>query len=371
MRVIDAAAISGTRLTKDGYLLADAKVSRTGIQEYAGSEVGRPEMAVVRVLRPEEEVFSDASMASFAHRPVTADHPPEMVTAANWRRYSRGQSGGEIVRDGDCLRIPLMVADADAIRDVQAGKRELSAGYTCDLDWTAGVTSDGAAYHARMTNLRGNHIAIVARGRAGAECRIGDAIADFTASPTEPKETRMKTILLDGLSIEVSDEGAAAIAKLQGSLSTATAATATATAALSARDGAMDALKATHATELAAANAKVLDAAALDVAITERTSLIDAAKVILGKDFVSTGKSNADIRRAAVAHKLTDAKLVGKDDSYVTAAFDMLTVTATAEVIDPARKAIIDNAPKQGEPSAYAKHVASLADAHLNPAASA
>lgn len=58
MQFTDVVTVAGTRRRDDGYLGADARVARTGIQLYAGHEVGKPEMAVVRVYRPEGEVFS-------------------------------------------------------------------------------------------------------------------------------------------------------------------------------------------------------------------------------------------------------------------------------------------------------------------------
>lgn len=96
----DAVEISGTRRTADGYLVADARVARTGIQTYAGFEVdpdgslGLRDKATVRVYRPDDEVFADAAMRSYAYRPVTNDHPSEAVTADNWRDVSVGQTGG-------------------------------------------------------------------------------------------------------------------------------------------------------------------------------------------------------------------------------------------------------------------------------------
>ncbi|MDT9110918.1 DUF2213 domain-containing protein, partial [Escherichia coli] len=73
-RFTDAVSVSGTRLTNDGYLVAEAKAVRTGIQFYRGSEVGKADMDVVRVWRPEEEVFSADSLQSFSHAPMTLDH---------------------------------------------------------------------------------------------------------------------------------------------------------------------------------------------------------------------------------------------------------------------------------------------------------
>ena len=347
VQLFDAVTLGETRITRAGYLVADARISRTGIQTYLGRELGRPDLERVRVYRGGDEVFSETSLATFAHAPVTDDHPPVMVDAANWRTYARGQTGNEVLRDGQFVRIPMMVTDAAAIAAIQGGKRELSAGYTCDVDFTPGTTPEGDAYDACMRNVVGNHIAIVHRGRAGSECRVGD---------TETQGATMKTIMLDGVSVETTDEGAAAIANMQAAL-------AGAVARVSAKDGEIDALKASHATELAATNAKVLDAAALDAAIAARVAVIDAARGILGKDFDTTGKTDAEVRRAAVAAKLTDARLVGKDDAYVQAAFDTLTATAVADV-DPARAAIIANTPAKDAVSAYDAHVAWLENAH-------
>jgi len=57
MHLTDTVEIAGVRRTRDGYLVADARVARAGIQIYAGREVGRPDLDEVRVWRPEDEVF--------------------------------------------------------------------------------------------------------------------------------------------------------------------------------------------------------------------------------------------------------------------------------------------------------------------------
>src|SRR5690606_15489766 len=130
----DTVTVAGKpRRTKDGYLVADARVARTGIQQYLGSELGKPELPIVRVYRPEESVFHADAMLSYAYRPMTNDHPAEPVTADNWRDVAVGQTGGEVARDGDFVRVPLVLMDATAIADYEAGKRELSMGYEAEI----------------------------------------------------------------------------------------------------------------------------------------------------------------------------------------------------------------------------------------------
>src|SRR5699024_6017608 len=156
-----------SRMTDDGYLVTSVKAARTGIQDYRGDEVGKPGKDVVRIYRPEEEVFSAASMGSYSYHPMTDDHPDEMVDADNWREYAVGFVGGDVARDGDYIRVPLAVMDAKTRDKVRDGKRELSMGYTADMDWTPGETESGEHYDAVQRNIRINHVALVDKGRAG------------------------------------------------------------------------------------------------------------------------------------------------------------------------------------------------------------
>jgi hypothetical protein len=157
----DKIPLSRARRTTDGYLAVQAHVARTGVQLYRGHEVGRPSVDTVRVYRPPEEVFAKDALKSFAHRPMTNDHPPENVDSSNWKKYSIGHTGDEVVRDGEYIRVPMVLMDEQAISDVEGGKRELSAGYMCDLDFVSGTTEDGEPYDAVQRGIRGNHIAVV------------------------------------------------------------------------------------------------------------------------------------------------------------------------------------------------------------------
>lgn len=364
MKFTDTVAVAGTRRREDGYLVADARIARTGIQSYLGGEVGRPDMARVRVYRPGAEVFSRETLKSAAHRPVTNDHPPDLVTAENWKQHAVGQTGDEVRGEGIFLRVPLMVSDASAIRDIEAGKRELSAGYTCELDFTPGRTPSGEAYDAIQKNIRLNHVAIVARGRAGAEVRIGDGVppglpVGWGAAPHDEagdqptKETfamTPKTVTVDGLSIAVSDEAAAAIDGLARRLAEAddriaeSAAAHLATlaerdAALAARDAEIEALRAgwpgmTNGGANGRANGTVEDTADINARAEARANVIAAARAI-ARDVRTDGLSDADIRRAVVAARLGEAAIAGRSAAYIDARFDILTEDAGRASADP------------------------------------
>lgn len=175
MQFFDSAPVAGTRRTADGYLVAEVRTARTGLQTYSGAEAGQPSKPTVTLFRPESEVFSHDSKASYAHKPITVGHPPAGVSAENWRQHAVGHVGDTVSRDGEFIRVPMVLMDAGAVAGIANGTREVSAGYTCDVDWTPGKTADGRAYDGVQRRLRINHVAVVPRGRAGPECRFGDS----------------------------------------------------------------------------------------------------------------------------------------------------------------------------------------------------
>ncbi|GLT02999.1 hypothetical protein GCM10007897_44370 [Sphingobium jiangsuense] len=176
--LMDRAPLERVRKLADGRIAAVARFARSGVYTYSGAEVGEPHIPIVNVYRPDDEVFSQDAMASFAHQAVTFDHPADGVSPANWKKVAVGFTEGRVARDGGFVEIPLMLADAEAIAAYERGEaRELSAGYNCELLWGDGVAPDGTPYQAKQAHIRGNHIALVPQGRAGSACRIGDSLA--------------------------------------------------------------------------------------------------------------------------------------------------------------------------------------------------
>ncbi len=189
----------GTRLSEnisrrepEGYLLClNVPVARTGVQEYLPEELelglpgnGPPgnEDLFVPVYRPEEEVFSPETIASFEAMPVTNDHPPDGVDISNIRALQKGhvhnvrRGTGE---ESDLLLADLIITDPVLIDLILDGKREISCGYTYEL------CEENGQYIQRK--IRGNHVAVVDAGRAGARVSIRDK------KPKEP-ERRTKTM---------------------------------------------------------------------------------------------------------------------------------------------------------------------------------
>jgi hypothetical protein len=171
----DVAVMDKVHRTGDGYLACEARVARVGTQRYKGREVGMHDKDFVVLYRPESEVFSRAAMHSMAFKPVTLTHPGKMVDSKSWGRVAKGYSTGDVVRDGEYVRVPLMLADAAAIDAYESGVRELSVGYTTDIDWTPGTTPTGERYDGVQRDIRANHHALVPVARGGANLRFGDA----------------------------------------------------------------------------------------------------------------------------------------------------------------------------------------------------
>lgn len=157
--------------TAEGYLICrSVPIARTGDQQYTAREVrqdGDPGQTVIVHRRP-EDVFAEETIASFEGKPVTDDHPPENVQAENFASYARGHVQN-VRQAGDNLVGDVYITDAKLASDVKHRvKREISCGYQCDL------VPDGAGGYYQ-TNIRGNHVAVVLRGRAGHDVAIHDA----------------------------------------------------------------------------------------------------------------------------------------------------------------------------------------------------
>lgn len=167
--------------TPEGFLICrDVPIARVGVQEYLGREIGQTERPeeVFKVNRPADEVFSPAAVASFEGKPVTENHPDEDVTSENYAQYIRG-----VVRDvrkgagqyEGCLVADLVVHDGALVRAIQDGKREISCGYNCLWVPTGDHTLE-------QREIRGNHVAVVDKGRAG----HGVAIHDHAMKEVRP-----------------------------------------------------------------------------------------------------------------------------------------------------------------------------------------
>jgi len=170
----DIVKLDGPKIDHRGYLMATARLARSGIQEYL-----MPDGSIRRELRPKEEVFSEDSLQTLAGSAVTNDHPPTPLTADNTKSYSVGHLYGEPIKEdsdeSDLCYIghELTVWDSRTIFDVtKSGKNQISQGYFCDVELSPGIHPEFGPYDAIQRNIRHNHSAIVQFGRAGDTVKI-------------------------------------------------------------------------------------------------------------------------------------------------------------------------------------------------------
>jgi hypothetical protein len=398
--IADAGA--ATKRLKSGYLVAKPRVARSGIQIYGGIELDKPQMDKVRVYRPEEEVFKQESLRSFGHIPVTNDHPPVQVDAANWGKYAVGQTDGDVLRDGESIRIPMMVMDKRAIDDVDDGKAELSVGYTADLEWVSGKTPKGETYDAVQRNIIANHIAIVDKARGGNRLRIGDAnFSDAnpdagrgTPSATSNGDPQMseRQILVDGVNVTMPDLAASVVQRTIGRLEQTISDSNTkhekemSASALTIKQ--LTDAAATTQTELekkqgeiTALQKQVADSAMtpqkIDALVADRMRVVTQARNVLGDKFICDGKTDVEIRRAVVDAKLGAVATKDMTDAQIEGAF--VAFTAGSKTASGAGYQQINDsfgrpgyqAPTNDAETAYNERNREMADAWRNPAPAA
>lgn len=315
----------------NGWLRVDALLTRTGVFTYYNADGSKR-----RELRLDSEVFSPAALKSFSLVPVTDEHPPEFLTAENTREYARGSVGEAPAKEGQHVAAPLLVTDAELIAKLEnAEAREVSCGYTCDLEMTPGE-HNGEKYDAIQRHIVGNHVAVVQRGRAGATARVrmdSAAVAvvrldsepgDKPADPPNNQEQRVKIIRIDGVDFEVgSDAAAQAFAKftarvdaekaeLLGKIAAGEKATSVLQAKLDTATEENTKLKA----DVAALPAKLAGEAKV------RADLESRARVVLGAKFDLSKLDAKGVRVTVLERLVKGIKLDGKSEGYLEARFD-------------------------------------------------
>jgi len=309
----DSMPFDAIKETRDGYIVTMPKVARTGIQLYAPSDLGLSGKDPLRVWRPEDEVFKSDSLASYAHRPITIGHPPNGVNPQNWSDVAVGVTGEDVMRDGEFVRVPILLMDAKGKAALELGIKEISMGYSCNVELVDGVTPSGEAYNAIQRDLRMNHLAIVPAARGGSELKVGDGETPMT----DPVKT--KVVLVDGLQVETTEAGAAAIEKLQAKIRDSEA-------EIAKRDDTIGKLE-----------KQVLSDAEMTARVENRARVVATAK-FLDPNIVCDGKTDAEIRRAIVSAKYP--MMDSKSDDYIQARFDLMLEDMNAGKSDPLRNAI-------------------------------
>ena len=312
----------------------------------------------VRELRPPEEVMHPDALASFALVPVTNEHPPEALTADNAKQYSVGSVSESVAPEGDRVRATLMITDADAIAALDAGRSELSCGYTADVVIEPG-TWQGQRYDAKQTNIRGNHVALVDAGRAGPTCSIRMDATDVA------QEITMDSVMIEvgGAKYSVPAEMAGELVKMLESKGLKPA-MADAEKPAEKPSEEMASVKADAQRKIDALQAKLDALQSATTARTLRESIArevreDIAVTELAKRFdadVSESDSTESKRRKIVAKLDPSIKLDGKSPEYVGGLLDALVLARGEQVAaSPRAGSVRLDANESDDPAAAAR----------------
>lgn len=300
--------------TDEGFIRDTPVIGRVGILKYQNPD-GTPRYEY----RPPEEAFKADSLATLKGKPITIGHKA-MVDSANAKYVTPvGSVLSEGRQDGDNIRADMI------IYNLPTKARELSCGYKCDLEMTPGTTPDGQHYDAIQRNIRYNHVAVVARARAGSIARLnmdGDMVFEEETEDKEMADNLTKIRLDSGIEYDTAPEVKVAYEKVQSDLKE--------------QQSKMDGLQAKYDTLLAdSEKAKKEHADELakakenfDEAVKSRVEMLEVAKKFgIDKADEMTDK---DIKTAVIKKVHGDSfNLDGKSDEYINACFDMAKVQET------------------------------------------
>lgn len=193
----DRAPITKYQKLPNGRLKVWGTFSRVGPLTYVNPKTGQRYDEWLTA----DELFREDSLETAGLAPVTFRHPPEgKVTPELWKDYNVGCSGSKVLarQDAGLVDVVYVIGEAEAIAAVESGEaQEISVGY--DTDPVS--RSDGRIY---QTNRVYDHHAIVPCGRAGPAASFHMDSDDWAVQcDTEP--TKFSTDSNPGDSMEKTD----------------------------------------------------------------------------------------------------------------------------------------------------------------------
>lgn len=329
-------------LTPEGYLKGTACVTQIGVFPYMMADG-----TIVHELRLPEEVFSEDSLASYELKPITNEHPDEAVDSKNIKKYQVGNLGTKPINKNNVyVTVDMIIQDAETIKQIMAGKQELSCGYSLELEKNAGVWG-GIKYDAIQRKIQINHVAVVDKARAGDAARIRlDSADEDTAVLYMQNEKVIQeedsmpsdmTVKIDASEVqEVLKAVTAKADALQVEVNTLTVDKSKAEAERDTLKDKVDGLE----KKVAELEANKLDEAVIKAAVDRRVKILDAARKA-GIE-IKEDASELDVQKAVIMKVFPKANLDGKDQVYLDARFDGALETFEANADAEVRKANAD-----------------------------
>ncbi len=307
MQRFDQVTFAATK-TAEGFIRDTPIVGRTGILVYRNADGTER-----REYRPPEEAFKADSLASLMGKPITIGHKA-FVTAGNAAQVAPVGSVLSAGRqDGNNIKADIVIYNLDTTA------RELSCGYSLNLDETPGTTPEGEHYDAIQRDIVYNHIAIVPQGRAGiARLNMdGSQVIDEENPKEDKKMAEMTKVRLDsGIEYDCAPEVKVEIEKMRKD-------SADAKKEYDKLQAKFDALDAELKKEQEGRKADAEKAKAnFDEAIKARVELLKVAEA--HKVANADSMTDTEIKTAVIKAVRGDAiNLDGKSADYIEAAYDM------------------------------------------------
>ena len=209
---------SARYIDDNGHLIVkETVITKADVNPYYGKEIpngaalGLDPEKIYFLLRDPEELR--AGMQSFAAGQLLLQHIPVHATKPE-KELTIGAIGSEFRMDEEgCVWAMIRVTDQEGIDYIQSGKMEqLSAGYAYTADMTSGEYN-GIKYDGIMRNIRGNHVALVERGRIGPDAIIADNMPNEIEEYLMTKKVELKKGALAKLQAELGMDSADGLKK--------------------------------------------------------------------------------------------------------------------------------------------------------------
>lgn len=156
-------------------------ISKAGVFPYRGAEIGAQDaQKIYNVLRSPDELKRSAH--TFQLLPIIDEHEllGSLGTSTD-ARPSSGTTGENVEYEHPYLFASLKITSDALQKEIARGKIELSPAYACDWIEENG-TYNGTPYEYKQIIKHGNHLALVEKGRTGADVAVLDSFAFDSAN---------------------------------------------------------------------------------------------------------------------------------------------------------------------------------------------
>lgn len=164
-------------------------ITKASVNPYYGREIpkakelGLDPDKVYWLLRDPSELRKAAP--TFHNIPLLSKHVPHSADQHDGDIIV-GNIGSEAVYEHPYLYNSLSIWSREGLQYAEGDQKELSSAYGYDADMSKSGVYEGQRYDGVMRNMKGNHVCMVKKGRAGSDVALDEAL-----KPTNQESTKM------------------------------------------------------------------------------------------------------------------------------------------------------------------------------------